>query len=262
MAGHGTTHGVKHSRLHVVKHNVYEFASAAPPGVTTDGPSNVYVPQSQADFTALGLGTWTNLYLCQEASGNMLDTIGSVTLTAVGSPLYQQTVSGWTRKALEFNQAAAQRFSVGAGSGPNPGSTSVAWLVYCKYTGTPSANRRLWCPSDIAVTNLQLVQTTANKAQLVCNSVGTNSVSSYNDSTVHPFLIVFDRTNLLVRLYTELEQVNGTYSALVADGTKGFGATSGTSCLAQVVWAAMTTGANAEALGKTTLSTLGWTLSY
>lgn len=103
--------------------------------VTIDGPSNVYVPQSSADLTALGL-TGDFMWLVQEASGNLAATIGGVTLVANGSPLYRQTVTGWTRYFVGTADGSGdgQRFSTGSTAMNIASGESYARLLYVAAT--------------------------------------------------------------------------------------------------------------------------------
>jgi hypothetical protein len=69
--------------------------------VPRDGPLGVFVPTTLAHFAALDEAPPDYLWLGQDVSGNLAPTIGVTTLTqnAAGTGyLYQQTVSGWTRK--------------------------------------------------------------------------------------------------------------------------------------------------------------------
>lgn len=56
------------------------------------GPTLRYptYPLTGAAFTALTGLTLTSLYLCQEASGDLADSVGANTLTASGTPTYQR----------------------------------------------------------------------------------------------------------------------------------------------------------------------------
>ena len=76
-------------------------AGAATVAVDQDATSGIYVPSSAAQFTALGLPTPAHLHLCQEASGSLADTLGSMTLAANAAPAYQQTTSGWSRNSFK-----------------------------------------------------------------------------------------------------------------------------------------------------------------
>lgn len=255
---HKVLHGVHHGRLKGPTHGGLPLGIS----VTKDGPSGVYTPLSAADFATLGIAAPTNLWLCQEASGNLADSIGSATLVANAAPAYQQTISGWTRKAVTLTEATAgQRFQCAGGVGPNAGTSSVAWLIYMSTPTTPASPRQLLDCEDTA-SPLKASINTLNKWNINCAGVTTAGTVNMNNATVHPMLVVYDRTNTLVRVFTDSEQINGTYSAAVTDGAKGFGATSGSAATQNILWCAAWTGANAETIGKATLQTLAWTLSY
>lgn len=76
-------------------------------GVTQDAASGVYVPASASEWTttmaAAGVATGNpdSLWLMQESSGDLTDTIGSRTLVAHGSPAYSQPISGMTRLGVK-----------------------------------------------------------------------------------------------------------------------------------------------------------------
>lgn len=228
------------------------------------GGSTIFTPSTAGEFTALGITAPSNLWLCQEASGNLADSIGALTLTANATPLYQQTVPGWTRKAVGFNETAAQRFQALAGSGPNPATQSVAWLCYFRLSSMPGAARRLLTAADgLATTGVLATLTSAGLILLTCVNVGATGLYNYQDGNVHPLLLVYDRTNSLVRVYTDKEQINGTYSAGAVDAQKGLAAAgAGTSLPGLIPWAFAASGATAEGYGKTTLRKLGWSLGY
>ena len=79
----------------------YDFTVA---GVTRDATSGWYVPANATEWTALLAGTGianpSNLWLSQQASGNLPDSIGSTPLVPFNGPSYQNTVAGWSRKAV------------------------------------------------------------------------------------------------------------------------------------------------------------------
>lgn len=229
--------------------------------VAIDGPSSVFTPASAADFTALGLTAPSSLWLCQEASGNAADAIGAVTLTAGGTPTYNQAVASWTRTGFGFNQTANQRFSVGAGT-YDPSASSQAILLYAKVDTVTSTPRALAVLGQATGASLYCAFTNAGLVRITNNAVNVSGAVDHRNSLVNAFLFVYNRTAGTVRVYTQLEQVNGTYSATVTDGNKGLCANGLTSMAGQILWAAQWSGAAAEALSKTTLSTLGWTLSY
>lgn len=232
------------------------------PSVPNEG--GIFFPSTAAHFASLGIATPSHLWPCQEASGNLADSLGGLSLVAAGTPLYQQSVPGFTRKAVGFNEGAGQRFTVAAGSGPNPATTSVAWLGYFRMTaGVGGVNRRVLCACDgIATTGVMANLTTSNVVRLLCVAVGANGSYDYNDGALHPMLLVYDRTNSLVRCYTDKEQVNGTYNSGAVDAAKGLGAPTNNSFPGAIPWAIAAGGATAEGYGKTTLQKLGWALAY
>lgn len=234
------------------------------PAADTDATSGKYVPSTAGQFTALGLAVPSHLWLLQEASGNAADTIGSCTLTPANSPLYQQTVTGWTRKGIGFNQTANQRLAAAAGVGPNIGTTSVLWLGYVRVTSAPAAVRTVIGPNISGTAQCRVDITTTPVARANINSTLATGGSTIT-SAVRPIAILLDRTNSRAVVYTDQEKVTGTYSALVADGAKGLGSSGGTSFPGECVWMTAWTAGAAElsdAQVKTLLQTLGWTIPW
>lgn len=233
-------------------------------GVPTDGASPVYVPQSSAHFTALDIAVPDSLWLCQESSGNLADSIGAVALTANGSPLYRQTITGWTRKAVGFDEGSVQSFRIASGT-YTPVANSFAFLAYQGFD-IPAASRQLARGTDGAVA-MGLTVPSNGRIRLSINGVNSDSGQFYHSSggvTIRPLLVVYDRNASTVKVHTNLEEWSGTFADITADGWKGFGAVaSGQSPLSgRIVWAAWWHGANAAGLNKTVLTKLGWSLPY
>lgn len=198
----------------------------------------------------------------QEASGSLTDSIGSLALPATGTVSYQQAVAGWTRKAVTTADNVAGSWGVGAGSGPNPGAQSVAYLAYVGYT-TPAAERGLMYLSGAASHLLETNITSVGLLRQYVNTGAFNSVNSHGGGTVHPLLVVFDRTGSRAMMYTDLEKRASTYSASVTDGPKAFGSSAPPA--AQFLYGAWWAGASAEftdAQAKALLQTLGWTIPW
>jgi hypothetical protein len=106
------------------------------PKVGSDSDLNVaqenglYFPESSSDWTALGLTAPTFAVDCNGvASGNLTDYIGGLVFTASGSPQYDQTATGFTRTGVGFTDNATMRFSMGAGVGPDPATTSSLLVI-------------------------------------------------------------------------------------------------------------------------------------
>jgi hypothetical protein len=238
------------------------------PAVPQDGPGlAIYVPNDAQDFTDLGLTPPTHLFLAQEASGNLADSIGAFTLTANATPLYQQARSGWTRTFTGFNQVANQRVAGGAGVGPNPATTDVLWVGYMVSDTLPGAARGVMAVGANVV--VMLINTTgALRLSVAGVTVDDTTTRPDLDDLVHPIVILHDATNSRTVLYTDEAKTPGTFAA-ATDGTKGFGGNAVGSAsppaASGVFWGAVWTGADArlsDAQVKTLLQTLGWTIPW
>lgn len=233
--------------------------------VPKDGPSNWYVPTTSAHFTGLGITTPGSVWACQEASGNLADSLGSVTLTAAGSPSYQQALpAGWTRKGVLGTSSAGKKFAAASGTGPNPGTTSSLWLFYIQITAAPAAVRCAVFASDNAV-NCEARVTTTPAYRCTCNAVDATGASNAGTTAVRPVALKYDRANGVVKVYTDQEVVTGTYNATVADGNKGLGSSGIANVAALAAWGCMWSGAAAElsdAQVKTRLQSLGITIPW
>ncbi len=228
-------------------------ASAA--AATKDATSNIYVPQSAAEYALLGLTAPNqSLWLAQEASGNLADSIGSATLTASGSAAYQQTVSGWATKAVKLTEAGANKFTATI---PDGGSHSLLVLMYVAFTASPGAQRTLLEHPAFFVEGVAGPLFRADAGSAV------NGASNAS-TTVHAMVMRYDRTNTICRLYTEAEKIQPTYDS--AGGTTlTLGGSSSTTGPMQVLYMAAwkdSTAEMADATVKTMLQTLGWTVAW
>lgn len=241
-------------------------------GVSQDSTSLKYAPANATEWsTTLGVagiasGNPSSLYLCQEAAGNLADSIGAVPLVVGSTPSYQQTITGWTRRGVAITATTLQTFSVGAGVGANPAATSVAWLLYVATTVAPGGNRNVVYPSGSATpVGLDHI-VTGGKLMIRCAAATTNSLNSYTLATVYPLLLVYNRTAGSVTMYTDQEVLAGTYSAAVTDGTKGIGATQGAGDpSSKFFYMSVFSGGAAEfttAQARSLLQTLGWTIPW
>lgn len=217
------------------------------PNCTKDATTGRYLPQSAAEIAALTMAAVNSLWLFQMPSGNATDQVGSLTLTAAGTPLYDQVVPGWATHGIAFNSTVAQRFGAASGVGPDPSTTSVLWCGLMSCGATPGANRILVGASATATTECYVKETTASHARLTCKNVSaTDGTADMSAAAVQLVYIVYDRTHGTVTVYTEQEKIVGTYNAGVTDGIKGFGALSGSSCAGNLLWGIQRNGAAAE----------------
>lgn len=233
-----------------------------------DGPSSaIRVPLTAFQWSMLGYAP-SGMWLAQEASGNLADTIGALTLTANATPLYQQAVAGWSRTASAFSQVTNQRFTAASGVGPNPASTSVLWVAYWVNQTAPGGLRGILHAGanvGIAMSNVGNVL----RLSVVGVTADDSTTNPVGDDLVHPLALLYDRTNSRAVMATDEAKTVGTYNSGATDGAKGIGgatiATGATPALSGAVYIFMFSGAAAEmsdAQLKTLFQTLGWTVPW
>lgn len=232
-----------------------------------DATSLKRVPANAYQWS-LGGYTVDGIYLCQEASGNLADTgPGAVALVPNGTPLYNQAVAGWTRTFAGFNQTAAQRFSVGAGTGPNPATTDVFWCFLMVADTLPSAARGLVAAGANCVT-MYVNATGALRLSIAGVTVDDTTTRPDVSNLVHPIGLLQDATNSRTGLFTDAAKTLGTFAA-ATDGTKGFGgnaiASASPPASCGSVYGFRFTGANArlsDAQVKSLYQWLGYTVPW
>jgi hypothetical protein len=263
----GLTTGIKAGIRTGIKTGITGGTYVSGAAADSDATSGKYVPSTAAQFTALGISAPVSIHLCQEASGSLADSVGSLTLAATNAPSYQQAVTGWTRRAVGFTAGTAnQRFSAGAGVGPNPSTTSVMWLVYAAVIGAQGGNRDMFGPNITGSNACKVQSTTTPRVRNLINGVTGTGTSDPTATGLQPMVLKYDRTGGAATLYTGQEKIAGTYSAGVTDGTaKGLGSSGGTVFGGLIAYSAVWSGANAEindAQAKALLQALGWTIPW
>lgn len=226
--------------------------------VPMDGPSNWFVPTTDAHWNALAtinplISVPEFCYGHQDASGNLAEVNAGTVLTAINTPLYQQTVAGWTRKFTGTNDNSNAGFRHGTGVGTDPSATSVAWLFLWAFNGSTTR----YCLQ----LGQKLVVKTFSNNKIQVSDIDHAAVSGSADylglASVHYLLIVHDKTNSLIRTYTDLEQLNGPAYQALADGTaKGPYSNEANRAATRHGLTAHWKGAAAEALDKSVIATL------
>lgn len=228
--------------------------------VPTDGPDGVYVPTTAAHWTALGIPVPTECYACQEASGNLLPSIGTLQLAPGGAGhLYQQTVAGWVRKAVGLTEGTAGNFGTADASLDLAAGDSYYVLLYFRST-LPSAQRRILAANGD--NNGARLNNATGTLEQRHNGAATTGAADHADSDVHPILWARDASANTSRTYTDLEQINAVHAeGAVAGQTKCLGGVAGTPPAARFLLAAIWKNPS-RALVKADLQALGWTLAY
>lgn len=229
-----------------------------------DATSGIRCPVNAYQWTTLLGYTPDHLYLCQEASGNLGDSIGALALTANATPLYAQAVTGWTRTAVVFNGGASQRFlSTGY---PNASTSSILAVLYTGFTGASAASAEVLgygAASDFSVT---AAATTTNRRWRYRENANINEMTgTYTEPTIYPLAVKHDVTNTVVRLTSDTEKLSPVYGAATSSTNFALGAISGTSAAAAIVYAVTFVGAPAEvsdATLKAMLVALGWNVTW
>jgi hypothetical protein len=236
-------------------------------GVAQDATSLKRLPATAAQWTStmqvagIFSGNPSALWLCQEAAGNLADSIGAFTLTAGAVPAYQQVVAGWTAKSVNTTDTTAnQGFSSVSASLPNAATTSQAVLAYVAVSATPIAARGLMLMGTGPV-EVQFTTTPVYRNQDVGNGAnGTGAPST----TVHPLLIKLDARLSVCTLYTDQEKITPTFAA--NSGQKvALGGFSSAAASAAYLYGAMFVNAAAEftdANVRSLFTALGWAVGW
>jgi hypothetical protein len=242
------------------------------------GPAKQEFPTTAAGLAAaLGIpaATPSNIWLCDEASGNLVDTIGSVALSPQGGPLQGRNASGFgngngklsgNKTCVEFHSTENERFAAPNNTLFDFGvNDSFAFLMVWRGRvpiGNEQFFSKITVPGDKIGYNLKFTAGTHNLSAKLFGSGAsgasiTTGVGSIGDGPWHPILWILNRTTDLMYLLTESIQAPTTNIAtlttlsnnvpfiLGGDVVTGeFGAQGG-----QIAYFAAFEGAAAEALG-------------
>ena len=240
-------------------------------GVTRDAASGKYFPANAAEWTitraAAGIssGNPANLWLCQEASGNLADSIGGTALAVAGTWNYQQAVTGFTRLAVvNPTDGLGARFT-SAGDEISTSSEALFAVVQMPASG-PGGTR-----------SVMEVGTNATRDAIELANVGPvlrgRSVANIADGThdftnaVRPCVLVSNRTGTEVIVATDQEKLLPTFGGTMAGTLITFGGVAGGNLCPNMglMYACRFSGAAAElsaAQVKSLLQVLGWSIPW
>jgi hypothetical protein len=243
------------------------------------GSVNPLMPQQNNHWQALGLSPWGVWFGCQELTGNLVGS-GSAgfTLTAnggagIGVQYGQAPVGGgWLRTFIAITGSSNTRVAAAAAVGPNPSTTSVAFLGYIN-AGASGANTALLGMIGASAANriyidfpfasaghLRLTSNFGNK-----NLMGPSSMT--HTDRVHPILLIYNKTTSEVWAATDISLIMSGGQPAVADDIKGFGSIGAATTSSSISWLAVATGSIVEALCSASasadfLTRLGWTVTW
>lgn len=238
---------------------------APAPSWTLDATSGMGVPTDSewaAVMTAAGIGSGepNHLWLCQEAAGALADskTGGSESLSAFNSPLYQQAIAGWTRKAVRCDDPGDAFYSTLIGNTTTESITVLAYL----YTTTPAAYRNVINLGTGTGARLMRMSTAPIYDCAGNGGQATGLGVSDPSGVVRPVIVTVNRAAGRFGVYTDQEKIVPVYTVPAGGGAYFSFEGCETS---RVLYAAMFRGTRAEmseAQIKSLLQTLGWTIPW
>lgn len=251
-------------------------SAASLAGVTRDATSGIYCPANATEWASVlavaGItsGGPSALWLMQEASGNPADFIGSFTLTASGTLLYQQAVTGWTRKGIQTTAGVGGIMQSAAAGLPDIATQSCLLLGYVGCAAIVGTTRTLMQMGTIfaACATAQLAVGAPNRRARYELDPNTTTGADDASTAVRPYAIKVDRTGSVGALYTDLEKLAPALAANPAGKTVLFGgdnAQTNFPDICQYVYgAALFLGAAeiSDANMRLLYQTLGWTVSW
>ena len=231
------------------------------PVVTKDATSGTWFPASASEFTSLlsgtGLANPTNLWLSQEASGNLADSIGTQTLTAGAVSAYAEAIPGLSRLGYRLSTSGTQTFSSTAGP-IGTGTDSQMVLAFVQPTGAQVVDRDIiGIQGGSGYRGAQLSAADKFKYNVNDGSAAATGTATPG-TTFHPVLLQIDRTNAANRVVTDQEFITQTPNTTPANVAANFfvgAAIAAGGALARVAYKAGWHGAGAE-LTTTQISVL------
>lgn len=231
-------------------------------GVTRDATSGWYFPANAAEWTLLmaaaGLATGnpSSVHNDQEASGNLADSVGSVTLVQTGAGhLYQQTVTGQSRKAVTTVDGTAGQKWINTTVAPDPGVVSTLWLQCIRFPAVaPAANRDLIANSA----SMDMRFTSGGKLQIINGATTAGTANPLG--TVQFVALQHDLTNSVWAAYTHQEKIAGTFAAVASNPSYMVGGQTAAAADAGYLYDALFGGVAAE-LTQAQMRTLFQTLT-
>lgn len=239
-------------------------ASTPLAGVSRDAASGIYRPSTLAQWqtvfnvsnvavTLVQANTW--VWLCDEASGNLVDKINGLALAPNATPAYQQTVSGWTATAVKMTDGTAnQRFSSTDTSLPDIGTENGSLLAIVKFDSVGGVRG----VGALGTTRAGMRHTGASP-RMVCNVTTTSGAQAVGTSVARPWWIQHDETGSTQELVTDQEKVAGVFDGGVTGKSIQVGGTDATPATANYLYLALFKGVPLTAAQrKAILQTLGY----
>lgn len=239
-------------------------------GVSRDATNLNYYPASSGEWTLLmsaagiGSGNPTSVWLAQEASGSLVDSIGSVTLDQAGTaPSYRQSIAGATRLGVRWADNSINSAMLNTTTAPVPSTTSRFQLAYLDFPAAPPGNREVMRTANDQALSWRISD---GILRIITSGAVVGSVPLV--STVGWVGLRANVTAGTITAFSEQEKFSGTFTASNTNRFTDLGGQGGAGGPASAIgyaYACLFTGAAAElsdAQVKTLLQTLGATIPW
>lgn len=236
---------------------------------TIDAMSGKSVPGTSVEWLnfigakQLAINPPDSLWLMQDTSGSLQDSIGDVDLASVGndSAKYQQSITGWERKAITSADGAGVLFSnTTAAALPNVGNASMTVLMLYATVGTPGGTRSIvvaGCCTGYATLSVNA----ARRFLFQVNTTGNATGLVDYGSDVTPIVVKLDKLSSRQVIITDRETVMPMFTQLEPYKGLLLGAANGAAPEGRWLYMAAWYGANAEMLDAhitALIKALGW----
>ena len=204
-----------------------------------------------------------HLWLMQEASGSLTDSLGGVMLDPLNGPSYRDSILGWSRVAVGTFDSAANQGFLSTGAGYLNGQ-SYLLLMYVAVVSPPASERSLL---GIGGGNDHRYVSLTTAPVFKGTGIGVTPTSGMvNPMAVgHPIVLKINQQKLEYIVYTDQEKIGVTWAG--TGGAAGLvmvgNAVIGTAA-ARYLYGAMWENTKAEledADVKKLLQALGWTVN-
>lgn len=240
----------------------------AAPAWTVDDGSGIACPANGTEWQALidacGLTgivlVPSALYLCQEASGNLADTLATFTLTAAGAGLsYQQAVGGWSRKGVKTTENQNGRWDNSDAGLPDLGAADLTMFAFGIIDTNINVNRMLL--GGGTTTFAYVGGATATRAVSGANSA---TATGTQFGAVRPYGFKHEKGATRFTGYDDVNKLSPTFSASVTGKRITLGGQNGGTAppTSRIVYAWAWFSAVSDANIKTILQRMGWSIDW
>lgn len=239
-------------------------------GVTFDAASGKYFPATAAEWAivlsvcGIGTGGPSAVHNCQDAAGNLTDSVGAFPLISSGAGgAYQQAAAGFTRKAATTTSGTTQLWQSTDASLPDLGAANQCAFVVAKVT-TTAVRKDILGLGAAATTMMVDTEVTTGFARAVC--VG-NVISGAVDTggAFRPWTVQSNRGSSIAMVTTDAEKLLPTFAGTVAGKSISIGNYKFGAATCAYLWISTFFNAAAALTAaqiKLIWQTLGWAITW